>query len=111
MYNFYLFLSVLSLYLYSMSGMLDPDCLFGIGDAMGVTSSMGMAPSRSSPLPLGIAAPGASSLPTTRPQADDSPLLRSLSPVIPLGLASPGVAPEISLANVHVPLDSIRPSE
>ncbi|XP_046899513.1 ADP-ribosylation factor-binding protein GGA3a [Hypomesus transpacificus] len=95
----------------SMPGMLDPDCLFGIGDAMGGTSSMGIAPSRSSPLPLGIAAPGASSLPTTRPQADDSPLLRSLSPVIPLGLASPGVAPEISLANVHVPLESIRPSK
>lgn len=96
----------------SMPGMLDPGCMFGMGEAMAVTSSIGIPPSRSSPLPLGLAAPGAaSSLPPIMHQADDSPLLRSLSPILPLGQASPARAPDISLANVYVPLDCIRPSK
>lgn len=44
-------------------------------------------------------------------QADDSPLLRSLSPVLPLSQSSPGRGQEVSLANVFVPLDTIKPSE
>ncbi|XP_078136400.1 ADP-ribosylation factor-binding protein GGA3a isoform X2 [Sander vitreus] len=44
-------------------------------------------------------------------QADDSPLLRSLSPILPLSQASPGKGQEVSLANVVVPLDSIKPSK
>ncbi|CAI5679937.1 unnamed protein product [Oreochromis niloticus] len=43
-------------------------------------------------------------------QADDSPLLRSLSPVLPLSQSSPGRGQEVSLANVFVPLDTIKPS-
>ena len=43
--------------------------------------------------------------------ADDSPLLRSLSPILPLSQASPGRGHEVSLANVFVPLDAIKPSE
>ncbi|XP_039880605.1 ADP-ribosylation factor-binding protein GGA3-like isoform X1 [Simochromis diagramma] len=44
-------------------------------------------------------------------QADDSPLLRSLSPVLPLSQSSPGRGQEVSLANVFVPLDTIKPSK
>ncbi|TKS67976.1 ADP-ribosylation factor-binding protein GGA3 [Collichthys lucidus] len=44
-------------------------------------------------------------------QADDSPLLRSLSPVLPLNQPSPGRGQEASLANVFVPLDAIKPSQ
>ncbi|XP_068583496.1 ADP-ribosylation factor-binding protein GGA3a [Cebidichthys violaceus] len=44
-------------------------------------------------------------------QADDSPLLRSLSPILPLSQASPGRGQEVSLANVFVPLDAIKPSK
>uniref|UniRef100_A0A8K9X4U9 Golgi associated, gamma adaptin ear containing, ARF binding protein 3a n=1 Tax=Oncorhynchus mykiss TaxID=8022 RepID=A0A8K9X4U9_ONCMY len=49
----------------------------------------------------------------TKTQADDSPLLRSLSPILilPLGQASPAKFPEISLSNVHVPLEVIKPSK
>ena len=54
---------------------------------------------------------GGSALPPTRSQADDSPLLRSLSPILPLSQASPGMGQEGSLANVFVPLDAIKPSE
>lgn len=44
-------------------------------------------------------------------QADDSPLLRSLSPILPLSQASAGIGQEVSLANVFVPLDAIKPSK
>lgn len=49
--------------------------------------------------------------PPAKSQADDSPLLRSLSPILPLSQASPGKGQEVSLANVFVPLDAIKPSE
>uniref|UniRef100_A0A8C7V1L9 Golgi associated, gamma adaptin ear containing, ARF binding protein 3a n=1 Tax=Oncorhynchus mykiss TaxID=8022 RepID=A0A8C7V1L9_ONCMY len=84
--------------------------------AMGATASprIGIPASRSSPLPLGIL-PAAAAAPTLSPktQADDSPLLRSLSPILilPLGQASPAKFPEISLSNVHVPLEAIKPSK
>uniref|UniRef100_A0A673Z712 Golgi associated, gamma adaptin ear containing, ARF binding protein 3a n=1 Tax=Salmo trutta TaxID=8032 RepID=A0A673Z712_SALTR len=84
--------------------------------AMGATASprIGIPASRSSPLPLGIL-PAAAAAPTLSPktQADDSPLLRSLSPILilPLGQASPAKFPEISLSNIHVPLEAIKPSK
>ncbi|XP_031144997.1 ADP-ribosylation factor-binding protein GGA3a isoform X1 [Sander lucioperca] len=54
---------------------------------------------------------GGSTPPPAKSQADDSPLLRSLSPILPLSQASPGKGQEVSLANVVVPLDSIKPSK
>ncbi|KAJ8001919.1 hypothetical protein DPEC_G00174410 [Dallia pectoralis] len=88
------------------------DDLFRMDDTTGATASpsLGIPPSRSSPLPMGILP--AASAPTWSPktQADDSPLLRSLSPVF-LGQISPAKAPEISLSNVHVPLEAIIPSK
>ncbi|XP_060944665.1 ADP-ribosylation factor-binding protein GGA3-like [Limanda limanda] len=66
------------------------------------------------PAPLSFSA-GVSSttsaFPPARSQADDSPLLRSLSPILPLSQASPGRGQEVSLANVFVPLDAIKPSK
>ncbi|XP_010772429.1 ADP-ribosylation factor-binding protein GGA3-like [Notothenia coriiceps] len=47
---------------------------------------------------------GGSIPPPAKSQADDSPLLRSLSPVLPL-------SQEVSLANVFVPLEAIKPSK
>nr|XP_019940079.1 PREDICTED: ADP-ribosylation factor-binding protein GGA3-like [Paralichthys olivaceus] len=54
---------------------------------------------------------GGSAPPPAKSQADDSPLLRSLSPILPLSQASPGRGEEVSLANVFVPLDAIKPSK
>ncbi|XP_023147810.1 ADP-ribosylation factor-binding protein GGA3a isoform X1 [Amphiprion ocellaris] len=54
---------------------------------------------------------GWSTPPPTKSQADDSPLLRSLSPILPLSQASPSRGPEVSLADVFVPLDAIKPSK
>ncbi|KAK5865928.1 hypothetical protein PBY51_020158 [Eleginops maclovinus] len=54
---------------------------------------------------------GGSIPPPAKSQADDSPLLRSLSPVLPLSQASPGKGQEVSLANVFVPLEAIKPSK
>uniref|UniRef100_A0A8C2X6Q3 Golgi associated, gamma adaptin ear containing, ARF binding protein 3a n=1 Tax=Cyclopterus lumpus TaxID=8103 RepID=A0A8C2X6Q3_CYCLU len=49
------------------------------------------------------------SLPLGETQA--GPLLHSLSPILPLSQASPGKGQEVSLANVFVPLDAIKPSK
>ncbi|XP_008276700.1 ADP-ribosylation factor-binding protein GGA3a [Stegastes partitus] len=54
---------------------------------------------------------GWSTPPPTKSQADDSPLLRSLSPILPLSQASPGGRQQVSLADVFVPLDAIKPSK
>uniref|UniRef100_A0A4W5MJW4 Golgi associated, gamma adaptin ear containing, ARF binding protein 3a n=1 Tax=Hucho hucho TaxID=62062 RepID=A0A4W5MJW4_9TELE len=100
-----------------MPGVINTGHLFGMGEAMGATASprIGIPASRSSPLPLGILPAAAAAAPTLSPktQADDSPLLRSLSPILilPLGQASPAKFPEISLSNVHVPLEAIKPSK
>ncbi|XP_071246489.1 ADP-ribosylation factor-binding protein GGA3-like [Salvelinus alpinus] len=101
----------------SMSGVINTGDLFGMGEAMGASASprIGIPASRSSPLPLGILPAAAAAAPTLSPktQADDSPLLCSLSPILilPLGQASPAKFPEISLSNVHVPLEAIKPSK
>uniref|UniRef100_A0A3P8ZKK0 Golgi associated, gamma adaptin ear containing, ARF binding protein 3a n=1 Tax=Esox lucius TaxID=8010 RepID=A0A3P8ZKK0_ESOLU len=97
---------------YSMPGVINAGDLFGMGDTTGATASpcLGIPPSRSSPLPLGISPAAAAHTSSPKTQADDSPLLRSLSPV-PLGQISPAKTPAISLSNVHVPLDTINPSK
>ncbi|CAN9510528.1 unnamed protein product [Ophioblennius macclurei] len=53
----------------------------------------------------------ATAAPLTKNQAEDSPILRSLSPALPP--SQPGAAKEqdFSLANVFVPLDAIKPSK
>ncbi|XP_071396265.1 ADP-ribosylation factor-binding protein GGA3-like, partial [Centroberyx affinis] len=64
----------------------------------------------STPIPLLLeGVPGGSAPPPVTSQADDSPLLRSLSPILPLSQASPARGEEVSLANVFVPLDTIKP--
>lgn len=72
-----------------------------------LSSILGVSTSSTSLLVGGIQ--GGSS-PAPR-QADDSPLLRSLSPILPLSQTSAGIGQEVSLANVFVPLDAIKPSE
>nr|XP_046266564.1 ADP-ribosylation factor-binding protein GGA3a [Scatophagus argus]XP_046266574.1 ADP-ribosylation factor-binding protein GGA3a [Scatophagus argus] len=51
------------------------------------------------------------STPSAKSQADDSTLLHSPSPTLPLSQASPGREQEVSLANIFVPLDVIKPSQ
>uniref|UniRef100_A0A3Q2Q860 Golgi associated, gamma adaptin ear containing, ARF binding protein 3a n=1 Tax=Fundulus heteroclitus TaxID=8078 RepID=A0A3Q2Q860_FUNHE len=53
---------------------------------------------------------GWSTPPTLRSHADDSPLLRSMSPIQPMSQASPSKGDEVSLAAVFVPLEAIKPS-
>lgn len=72
-----------------------------LSSSLGVTST--------SLLPGGMQ--GGSIPPPAESKADDSPLLRSLSPILPLSQASPGRGQDVSLANVIVPLDAIKPSE
>ncbi|XP_076585195.1 ADP-ribosylation factor-binding protein GGA3a [Chaetodon auriga] len=71
---------------------------------------LGVASSTSTSLLLG-GMQGGSAPPLSKNQADDSPLLRSLSPILPLNQASPCKGQEVSLANVFVPLDAIKPSQ
>ncbi|KAM4751315.1 ADP-ribosylation factor-binding protein GGA3a isoform 2-T2 [Anableps anableps] len=53
---------------------------------------------------------GWSTPPTLRSHSDDSPLLRSMSPIHPVSQASPSKGDEVSLAAVFVPLEAIKPS-
>ncbi|XP_068177652.1 ADP-ribosylation factor-binding protein GGA3a isoform X2 [Antennarius striatus] len=53
---------------------------------------------------------GGSTPSSAKCQADDSPLLHSLSPILPLSQTNPGSEQEVSLSNVFVPLDTIKPS-
>uniref|UniRef100_A0A672FUD7 ADP-ribosylation factor-binding protein GGA3-like n=1 Tax=Salarias fasciatus TaxID=181472 RepID=A0A672FUD7_SALFA len=55
--------------------------------------------------------PAWSAAPLTKSQAEDSPVLRSLSPILPLSQASAAKEQDLSLANVFVPLDAIKPSK
>lgn len=75
-----------------------------------LSSSHGATSTTSTSLLLGEMQGGSTSSPANS-QADDSPLLHSLSPILPLSQASPGSGQEGSLANVFVPLDAIKPSE
>ncbi len=74
-----------------------------------LSSSLDVTATTNASLLLGVMQ-GGSTLPSAKSQADDSPLLRSLSPILPLSQASPGMGQEVSLANVFVPLDAIKPS-
>ncbi|XP_048870163.1 ADP-ribosylation factor-binding protein GGA3a isoform X1 [Brienomyrus brachyistius] len=63
------------------------------------------------PMPgLPMSSPKASALAQTVSSTPGSPLFRSLSPILPPSQGSPAKGPEVSLANVHVPLESIKPS-
>uniref|UniRef100_A0A4W6FQF2 Golgi associated, gamma adaptin ear containing, ARF binding protein 3a n=1 Tax=Lates calcarifer TaxID=8187 RepID=A0A4W6FQF2_LATCA len=75
-----------------------------------LSSSLGVSSTTSTSLLTG-GMQGGSALPPAKSQADDSPLLRSLSPILPLSQANPGMGQEVSLANVFVPLDAIKPSK
>ncbi|XP_046893400.1 ADP-ribosylation factor-binding protein GGA3 isoform X1 [Hypomesus transpacificus] len=85
----------------------------GFGMGMGVPTSMaGLAPSASL---LPGTMPGSPAVSHAKAQmlgsAPGSPLFRSLSPIHPsLQGGSPARGPEVSLSNVHVPLEAIRPS-
>ena len=71
-----------------------------------LSSSLAVTSTTSTSLLLGGSTP-----PPAQSLVDDSPLLRSLSPILPLSQASPGGGHEVSLANVFVPLNAIKPSE
>lgn len=75
-----------------------------------LSSGLGVTSTTSASLLLG-GTQGGSAPPPAKSQADDSPLLRSLSPILPLSQASPGKGQEVSLANVFVPLEAIKPSQ
>lgn len=77
---------------------------------LGSTNKSGVTSTTSTSLMAG-GMQGWSTPPPTKSQADDSPLLRSLSPILPLSQASPGRGQEVSLASVFVPLDAIKPSK
>uniref|UniRef100_A0A8D0DHJ4 Golgi associated, gamma adaptin ear containing, ARF binding protein 3a n=1 Tax=Sander lucioperca TaxID=283035 RepID=A0A8D0DHJ4_SANLU len=89
------------IYPYSTHGVMD------FGSFLGKSEDL-LAPATLSSTSLLL---GGSTPPPAKSQADDSPLLRSLSPILPLSQASPGKGQEVSLANVVVPLDSIKPSK
>lgn len=84
--------------------------LLDLGSANSLSSRSGVSSTTSSSLITG-GMQGWSTPPSTKSQADDSPLLRSLSPILPLSQASPSRGPEVSLADVFVPLDAIKPSK
>lgn len=75
-----------------------------------LSSSLGVSSATSTSLRIG-GLQGGSTPPPAKSQANDSPLLRSLSPILPLSQTSPDRGKEVSLANVFVPLDAIKPSE
>ncbi|XP_035260259.1 ADP-ribosylation factor-binding protein GGA3-like [Anguilla anguilla] len=100
----------------SMPGLLNPGAIFGMGPPAGPAASsiLGFPVPSSTPLPLGTM-PASPAVSHAKAQAASStpgsPLFRSLSPILPQTQSSPAKGPEVSLANVHVPLDSIKPSK
>ncbi|CAL8328760.1 unnamed protein product [Lota lota] len=87
------------------TGMLDVPGLLGAASA-----------SSPSPMPLllgGVPAgpPAGPLFPPAKSQADDSPLLRSLSPVLTPSQPSPGKGQEVALSGVKVSLEAIKPSK
>ncbi|CAJ1053602.1 ADP-ribosylation factor-binding protein GGA3a [Xyrichtys novacula] len=75
-----------------------------------LSSSLGV-PSATTTSLLPGAMQGRSDSSSLNSQADDSPLLRSLSPILPLSQPSPSRGQEVSLTDVFVPLESIKPSQ
>lgn len=94
--------------------------LFSLSSQVARGSSFGM-PAAAPPLILGQGSllqgtmPGSPALSHAKAQslgsAPGSPLFRSLSPCHPPLHGSPARATDISLSNVHVPLEAIRPSK
>ncbi|XP_028829636.1 ADP-ribosylation factor-binding protein GGA3a isoform X2 [Denticeps clupeoides] len=85
----------------------DPAPLFGMPATSTISASvtlpsLGMLPAplctSSAKVQVASATPG-------------SPLFRSMSPTLSVNLESPARGPEVSLANVFVPLDAIKPSK
>ncbi|XP_022608058.1 ADP-ribosylation factor-binding protein GGA3 isoform X1 [Seriola dumerili] len=108
----------------AMMGFSDHKSLSGQMTARG--GSFGITPAAAPPLITGQGSPSSASLlQGTMPSspalshakvqslgsAPGSPLFRSLSPCHPPLQGSPARATDISLSNVHVPLEAIRPSK
>lgn len=74
-----------------------------------------LVPRQGSPSLLQHTTPGSPALSHAKAQslgsAPGSPLFHSLSPCHPPLQGSPAKATDISLSNVHVPLEAIRPSK
>ncbi|XP_071390618.1 ADP-ribosylation factor-binding protein GGA3 isoform X2 [Centroberyx affinis] len=98
--------------------------LMGFGDhkslpsQMSTGSTFGMLVGQSVPPSASLlqaAAPGSPAVSHVKAQsigsAPGSPLFRSLSPCHPPLQGSPARGPDVSLGNVHVPLEAIRPSK
>lgn len=99
--------------------------IFSFATQMTMGSSFGVTAVRPPPIPVQDSASSASLLQCTMPgspalnhaktqslsSAPGSPLFRSLSPCHPSLHASPARATDISLSDVHVPLEAIRPSK
>ncbi|XP_029996397.1 ADP-ribosylation factor-binding protein GGA3 isoform X3 [Sphaeramia orbicularis] len=89
------------------------------GSSFGMPSAVPpLGPTQGSPSSASLfqgAMPGSPALSHTKAQslgsAPGSPLFRSLSPCHPPLQGSPGRGPDVSLNNVHVPLEAIRPSK
>ncbi|KAL4647977.1 ADP-ribosylation factor-binding protein GGA3 [Arapaima gigas] len=104
-------------------GLLNQSSVFGMVSVVGpvASSSSQMVSSGSSfPVPNSVPPssgplPAGSTMSQTKAQtvssSPGSPLFRSLSPILPRTQSSPAKAAEVSLANVHVPLESIKPSK
>uniref|UniRef100_A0AAY4CP33 Golgi associated, gamma adaptin ear containing, ARF binding protein 3a n=1 Tax=Denticeps clupeoides TaxID=299321 RepID=A0AAY4CP33_9TELE len=91
----------------SETDIADPAPLFGMPATSTISASvtlpsLGMLPAplctSSAKVQVASATPG-------------SPLFRSMSPTLSVNLESPARGPEVSLANVFVPLDAIKPSK
>uniref|UniRef100_A0A8C9WJ98 Golgi associated, gamma adaptin ear containing, ARF binding protein 3a n=1 Tax=Scleropages formosus TaxID=113540 RepID=A0A8C9WJ98_SCLFO len=119
---------ITAFYFSSMPGLMNQSSVFGM---VSKTDPMASAASSSSssttassgpgfpilnsvvstlgPLPAGSAVSQAKTQAVS--SSPGSPLFRSLSPILPPTQDSPAKAAEVSLANLYVPLDSIKPSK
>nr|XP_015212144.1 PREDICTED: ADP-ribosylation factor-binding protein GGA3 [Lepisosteus oculatus] len=103
----------------SMPAPLNPGSRFGAGASAGpvVPTMLGFPAASATPAPLSTgtaaAAPFSHSLvqAASSSSTPGSPLFRSLSPIHLPPQSSPARGPDSSLASVHVPLDSIKPSQ
>ncbi|XP_033894025.3 ADP-ribosylation factor-binding protein GGA3-like isoform X1 [Acipenser ruthenus] len=96
---------------------LKPEPMFCLGTSSSAASSVlgfpGPPATTTTPLPAACAGtPVAHAMvqAMASTSAPGSPLFRSLSPLHPTLQGSPARGPDVSLANVHVQLDSIKPS-